>query len=129
MEKIGLVLEGGAMRGMFSAGVTDVLMENKIEFDGAIGVSAGATFGCNYKSKQPGRAIRYNKRFCKDWRYSSFKSLIKTGDYYGADFCYNELPNKLDIYDVKTYRENPMPFRSEERRVGKECRSRWSPYH
>ena len=110
MEKIGLVLEGGAMRGMFSAGVTDVLMENKIEFDGAIGVSAGATFGCNYKSKQPGRAIRYNKRFCKDWRYSSFKSLIKTGDYYGADFCYNELPNKLDIYDVKTYRENPMPF-------------------
>ena len=53
MEKIGLVLEGGAMRGMFSAGVTDVLMENKIEFDGAIGVSAGATFGCNYKSKQP----------------------------------------------------------------------------
>ena len=110
MEKIGLVLEGGAMRGMFSAGVTDVLMENKIEFDGAIGVSAGATFGCNFKSKQPGRAIRYNKRFCKDWRYSSFKSLIKTGDYYGADFCYNELPNKLDIYDVKTYRENPMPF-------------------
>lgn len=110
MEKIGLVLEGGAMRGMFSAGVIDVLMENKIEFDGAIGVSAGATFGCNFKSKQPGRAIRYNKRFCKDWRYSSFKSLIKTGDYYGADFCYNELPNKLDIYDVKTYRENPMPF-------------------
>ena len=51
MEKIGLVMEGGAMRGMFSAGVIDVLMENKIEFDGAIGVSAGATFGCNYKSK------------------------------------------------------------------------------
>ena len=66
MEKIGLVMEGGAMRGMFSAGVTDVLMENKIEFDGAIGVSAGATFGCNYKSRQLGRAIRYNKRFCKD---------------------------------------------------------------
>ena len=110
MGKVGLVLEGGAMRGMFTAGVTDVLMENKIEFDGAIGVSAGATFGCNYKSRQIGRAIRYNKRFCKDWRYSSFKSLIKTGDYYGADFCYNELPNKLDYFDVKTYRENSMPF-------------------
>lgn len=110
MGKVGLVLEGGAMRGMFTAGVTDVLMENKIEFDGAIGVSAGATFGCNYKSGQIGRAIRYNKRFCKDWRYSSFKSLIKTGDYYGADFCYNELPNKLDYFDVKTYRENSMPF-------------------
>lgn len=110
MDKFGLVLEGGAMRGMFSAGVTDVLMENNFEFDGAIGVSAGATFGCNIKSKQPGRAIRYNKRFCKDKRYCSLKSLITTGDLYGADFCYNTLPNQLDIYDVKTYRENPMPF-------------------
>lgn len=110
MNKFGLVLEGGAMRGMFSAGVTDVLMENDFEFDGAIGVSAGATFGCNIKSKQPGRAIRYNKRFCKDKRYCSLKSLITTGDLYGADFCYNILPNQLDIYDVKTYRENPMPF-------------------
>lgn len=110
MDKFGLVLEGGAMRGMFSAGVTDVLMENNFEFDGAIGVSAGATFGCNIKSKQPGRAIRYNKRFCKDKRYCSLKSLITTGDLYGADFCYNILPNQLDIYDVKTYRENPMPF-------------------
>lgn len=110
MNKFGLVLEGGAMRGMFSAGVTDVLMENSVEFDGAIGVSAGATFGCNIKSKQPGRAIRYNKRFCKDKRYCSLKSLITTGDLYGADFCYNILPNQLDVYDVKTYRENPMPF-------------------
>lgn len=110
MNKFGLVLEGGAMRGMFTAGVTDVLMENGINFDGAIGVSAGATFGCNVKSKQPGRAIRYNKKYCKDKRYCSIWSLIKTGDLYGADFCYNVLPNQLDIYDVQTYRENPMPF-------------------
>ena len=67
-SKIGLVMEGGAMRGMFTAGVIDVFMENNIEFDGAIGVSAGATFGCNLKSKQIGRVIRYNKRFCKDKR-------------------------------------------------------------
>ena len=91
-EKVGLVMEGGAMRGMFTAGVLDVLLENGIEFDGAIGVSAGATFGCNYKSKQIGRAIRYNKRFCKDWRYCSPRSLIKTGDLYGASLCY--LPGK-----------------------------------
>lgn len=110
MNKFGLVLEGGAMRGMFTAGVTDVLMENGINFDGAIGVSAGATFGCNVKSKQPGRAIRYNKKYCKDKRYCSIWSLIKTGDLYGAEFCYNILPNQLDIYDVQTYRENPMPF-------------------
>ena len=109
-EKVGLVMEGGAMRGMFTAGVLDVLLENGIEFDGAIGVSAGATFGCNYKSKQIGRAIRYNKRFCKDWRYCSLRSLIKTGDLYGARFCYDTLPNQLDIFDTATYRANPMKF-------------------
>lgn len=108
--KKGLVLEGGAMRGMFTSGVLDVFMENGIDFDGAIGVSAGATFGCNYKSRQPGRAIRYNKRFSHDWRYCSFRSLFLTGDMYGADFCYNQIPNRLDIYDVETYRKNPMQF-------------------
>ena len=56
--KKGLILEGGAMRGIFTAGIIDVLMENRIEFDGAIGVSAGAAFGCNYKSGQIGRVIR-----------------------------------------------------------------------
>lgn len=64
--KYGLVMEGGAMRGIFSAGVMDVLMENGVDFDGLIGVSAGACFGCNYKSKQSGRVIRYNLRFCRD---------------------------------------------------------------
>lgn len=108
--KRGLILEGGAMRGMFTSGVLDVLMENGIEFDGAIGVSAGATFGCNIKSRQPGRAIRYNKRFSHDWRYCSLRSLLTTGDLYGADFCYNELPKHLDLFDFDTYRSNPMEF-------------------
>ena len=108
--KKGLVMEGGAMRGMFTAGVCDVLLENGINFDGAIGVSAGATFGCNFKSKQIGRAIRYNKRFAHDWRYCSFRSLLMTGDLYGADFCYNVLPNQLDRFDYETYRSNPLKF-------------------
>lgn len=108
--KKGLILEGGAMRGMFTSGVLDVLMENGVEFDGAIGVSAGATFGCNIKSRQPGRAIRYNKRFSHDWRYCSLRSLLTTGDLYGADFCYNVLPHQLDIFDLDTYRRNPMEF-------------------
>lgn len=108
--KSGLVLEGGAMRGMFTCGVTDVFMEKGIVFDGAIGVSAGATFGCNIKSRQPGRAIRYNKRYAGDWRYCSMKSFFKTGDLYGADFCYNKLPHELDIYDLDAYRKNPMEF-------------------
>lgn len=108
--KYGLVLEGGAMRGMFTAGVLDVLMEHGITFDAAVGVSAGAVFGCNIKSEQPGRVIRYNTRFCKDKRYCSLRSLIKTGDLFGADFCYRELPFSLDVFDTETYRKNPMKF-------------------
>lgn len=98
------------MRGLFTAGVMDVLMENHVTFDGAIGVSAGAVFGCNYKSEQIGRVLRYNTRFCNDPRYASFRSLLKTGDLYGADFCYHELPNKLDLFDTDTYEKNPMEF-------------------
>lgn len=64
--KTGLILEGGAMRGMYTAGVLDVMMENNIWVDGAVGVSAGAVFGCNYKSKQIGRTIRYNKKYGRD---------------------------------------------------------------
>ena len=109
-QKTGLVLEGGAMRGLFSAGVLDVMMENGIEFDAAMGVSAGAVFGCNFKSGQIGRSIRYNMRFCDDPRYCSLESLRKTGDLYGVQFCYDEIPNKLDPFDRESYRSNPMPF-------------------
>ena len=108
--KRGLVLEGGAMRGLFTAGVLDVLMERGVKFDGAVGVSAGACFGCNYKSGQPGRVIRYNKRFAKDPRYCSWTSLFKTGDLFNADFCYRELPMELDVFDAASYESNPMEF-------------------
>ena len=103
-------MEGGAMRGMFTAGVMDVLMENEIHFNGGIGVSAGAAFGCNYKSNQIGRVIRYNKKYCRDPRYCSIRSLIKTGDLYGAEFCYSTISYELDIFDSKAYFENPMEF-------------------
>ena len=78
-EMKGLVLEGGGFRGMYTCGVIDVFMENGICFDEVVGVSAGAAFGCNIKSKQIGRALRYNKRFCQDSRYFGLKSFIKTG--------------------------------------------------
>ena len=109
-QKTGLVLEGGAMRGMFTAGVLDVMMENGIEFDGIMGVSAGAVFGCNFKSGQIGRSVRYNMRFCGDPRYCSWESLRKTGDLYGVQFCYDEIPNKLDPFDKEAYKANPVPF-------------------
>ncbi len=108
--KTGLILEGGAMRGLFSAGVTDIFMENGIEFDAAIGVSAGAAFGCNYKSRQIGRVIRYNKQFARDPRFCSLRSLIKTGDLFGAEFCYHTIPETIDIFDTQAYLDNPMDF-------------------
>ncbi len=109
-QKTGLVLEGGAMRGMYTAGILDVLMEHHVVFDGAIGVSAGAAFGCNYKSQQIGRSIRYNLKYCKNKHYCSIYSLICTGDLYGGEFCYHKLPKELDLFDVPTYTANPMPF-------------------
>ncbi len=108
--KKGLVLEGGAMRGMFSAGVMDVLMENGIDFDGMVGVSAGAVFGCNYKSGQIGRTIRYNMKYIKDPRYCSVRSLIKTGDMFGREFCYHTIPFELDIFDNEAFVKNPLEF-------------------
>lgn len=107
---VALVMEGGAMRGMFTAGVIDVMMENEIDFPAAVGVSAGACFGCNLKSRQIGRVIRYNKRFCQDKRYCSLQSLLKTGDLYGAEFCYHTIPEELDPFDNEAYDENPMAF-------------------
>ena len=108
--KKGLVLEGGAMRGLFTAGIIDVMMEAGVEPDGLIGVSAGAAFGCNYKSRQPGRAIRYNTRFAKDARYSGLKSLLTTGDYFNAQFGYHIVPYQYDLFDVAAFEQNPMEF-------------------
>ncbi len=108
--KRGLVMEGGAMRGLFTCGVTDVMMEHGITFDGAAGVSAGATFGCNYKSGQIGRAYRYNRKYCGDRRYGSWFSVLRSGDMYDARFCYEDIPNVLDPFDTETYSRSPMEF-------------------
>ena len=108
--KTGLVLEGGGMRGLFTAGVMDVLMEHGIRFDGIVGVSAGATFGCNYKSRQPGRVLRYNIRFKDEPRYMGLRSLLRTGDLVGAEFSYHTMPNELDVLDRDTFRRDPTEF-------------------
>lgn len=108
--KTGLLMEGGAMRGMFTCGVLDVFLEQNIRFDGAAGISAGAAFGCNFKSHQPGRALRYNLKYSRDYRYCSIRSLLTTGDLYGADFCYRDLPRVLDPFDQAAFAEDPMEF-------------------
>ncbi len=108
--KKGLVLEGGGMRGLFTAGVMDALMKENITFDGMIGVSAGALFGCNYKSKQPGRALRYNVQLKKDPRYIGLRPLLKTGNIVSPHFSYHVVPFEIDKFDKKTFEANPMEF-------------------
>ena len=98
------------MRGLWTAGIIDVMMEHDIWPDGMIGVSAGAAFGCNYKSRQIGRAIRYNMRFAKDSRYSGLRSLLTTGDYFNAEFGYHVIPKQYEIFDDDAFNRNPMAF-------------------
>lgn len=108
--KRGLVLEGGAFRGLFTSGIIDGMMAHDVWPDGLIGVSAGAAFGCNYKSRQAGRAIRYNKAYAHDPRYSGIRSLLTTGDYFNAQFAYHTMPRQLDVFDNEAFNANPMQF-------------------
>lgn len=106
----GLVLEGGGMRGMYTAGVLDVMMRRKIPVDGILGVSAGALFGVNYFSGQEGRALRYNLKYAGDKRYMGFRSLLRTGNLVGREFAYYEVPLKLDIFDQEAFAGYPGDF-------------------
>lgn len=101
-----LVLEGGALRGIYTAGVLDELMKTNIKIDTIIGVSMGALIGVNYLSKQPGRALRYNKKYCNDKRYMSIRSLLKTGNLVNKEFAYYKLPKELDVFDYETYNKS-----------------------
>lgn len=108
--KTGLVLEGGGKRGIYAAGVLDVLLENNIWADGLIGTSAGAVNGCSYVSNQYERNLRYNIRFAKEKKYMSIYSLITTGNVVGTDFAYNILPNKLEVFDYDAFEKSPVAY-------------------
>ncbi|MEE1000051.1 MAG: patatin family protein [Treponemataceae bacterium] len=108
--KKGLVLEGGGHRGIFTAGVLDVFLENNISFDGVIGVSAGAVHGASFLSKQKGRSLRYALKYCNDKRYMGLGSLLKTGDYFNVDFCYYQLPQVLDPFDNETFENQTSAY-------------------
>ena len=110
VKKTGLVLEGGAMRGIYTAGVLDMWMEHGISFDGVIGVSAGAIHGCSYVSGQKGRSIRYYKKYLKDKRLMSFSNWLRTGDLVDEKFCYHELPEVLDPFDHDAFKHSGVPF-------------------
>lgn len=108
--KTGLVLEGGAMRGIYTAGVLDVFLELGIKPDGVIGVSAGAIHGATFVAEQKGRSIRYMKKYCRDWHFMSWKSFFLTGDLVGRRFSYEEIPYELDPFDFTAYYDNDMEF-------------------
>jgi predicted patatin/cPLA2 family phospholipase len=106
MKKTALVLEGGAMRGMYTAAVLDVLMDEGIEVDAIYATSAGVLFGVNYLSGQKGRAIRYNKRFSRDKRYMGLYSLLTSGNIINKDFAFYEVPFTLDVFDDEAYKKS-----------------------
>lgn len=109
-QKTTLILEGGAMRGLYSAGVLDVFMKNNVNVDIVYGVSAGALFGLNYKSRQIGRALRYNLKYANEKNYMGLYSLITTGNIMNKDFCFKKLVYELDKLDFETYKNNPIDF-------------------
>ncbi len=109
-NKVTMVLEGGALRGLYTAGILDVFMENDIKVDTIFAVSAGALFGINYKSKQIGRALRYNLKYAHDKRYMGMYSLLTTGDIMNRDFCFNKLVYDLDPLDFETYNNSDVEF-------------------
>ena len=108
--KTGLVLEGGAQRGIYTAGVLDVFMEQGIAFDGVIGVSAGAIHGCSFVAGQHGRSIGYTLKYCQDKRYMSYYSLLTTGNMVGEKFCYHDIPQKLYPFDNEAFENSKTKF-------------------
>lgn len=108
--KTALVLEGGAMRGIYTAGVLDILLENDIKVDGVIGVSAGSIHGCNFVSKQKERSIKYYKACRNDYRFLSFKSFLKTGNIVDTEYCYHEIPDKKFVFDHNTFNKSKTKF-------------------
>lgn len=109
-HKIGLVLEGGGMRGLYTAGILDMLMQQNFRPDIICGTSAGVTFGVNLPSHQPGRVLRYNLRYAGDRRYISVHSLLHTGNICNTEFCYDLLPNELDPFDYDTFQRSGIRF-------------------
>jgi len=103
----GLILEGGGMRGVYTAGVLDALLDEKITFSSIYGVSAGACHACSFASGQRGRAFRANVDYLDDPNYCSIQSLLKTGDIFGVDFAYSQIPNVLEPFDHEAYMKYP----------------------
>lgn len=107
---VGLILEGGGMRGAFTAGVLDFWMSKGLYFQNVYGVSAGACQACNYLCRQPGRGLRVWVDYIHDPRFCSMQSLLKTGDLFGAELNYDLVPRKLDPLDNAAFVKSGAKF-------------------
>ncbi|MBM7661995.1 putative patatin/cPLA2 family phospholipase [Bacillus mesophilus] len=110
MDQVGLVLEGGGMRGLYSAGVLDFFMEKELYFPYVIGVSAGACMAASYLSRQKGRNQKVNIDLVKDPRYLSWRNLLRKREMFGMDFLFDEVPNRLVPFDFDTFIEGSEEF-------------------
>jgi predicted patatin/cPLA2 family phospholipase len=110
MENIGLVLEGGGMRGVYTAGVLEYLMEQDMYFPYVIGVSAGACNATSYISKQRGRNKKVTIDYIHDKRYLSYRNLIRDKSIFGMDFIFNQLPNVLEPFDYAAFYSSEQRF-------------------
>lgn len=111
-ENIGLVLEGGGMRGIFTAGVLDLFLEKNVEVDNCIGVSAGALLGVNYLSKQEKRGFEAIADHIQKREYGSFYNLIKTGNYFETQYSYHDIPEKYNPFDNNMFKNSPIKFQA-----------------
>lgn len=107
---VGMVLEGGGMRGLYTAGALDRMLDEEIKVNGMVTVSAGALFGINYASQQRGRALRYNKDYINDKRYISIRNLLTTGNIVSKEFAYYTVPFELDIFDEEAFKKSGIDF-------------------
>lgn len=108
--KLGMVLEGGGMRGVYTAGVLDFFIDKDFYPDGIVGVSAGACHATSYISKQRGRNFRVNTKYLSTDEYLSLKSLVKTGSLFGMDFIFHKIPEELDPFDYDAYNQANIEY-------------------
>jgi len=110
MKSVGLVLEGGGMRGAYTAGILDVFMEHGIRFDYVIGVSSGANNGSNFITNQKGRSKELFLKWSQDKRFIGWSNLIRYGSYFGMEFIFNHLPNDLLRFEYATFSDSETQF-------------------
>lgn len=110
INKLGLVLEGGGMRGVYTCGVLEYFMDSAFYPGYVVGVSAGASNAASYIARQKGRNRRLNLNYVRDWRYMSLRNLFLEKSYFGMDFLFDALPNRLEPMDYETFNNSSVRF-------------------